>query len=87
MIFVGDLPDLTRAPRLLASPSSQVTRERIADFNRRIARVAAETGCILVRLSNMTIEPDIFASDGFHPNNKGYQMLTDCFLAEIEPRL
>ena len=87
MVFIGDLPDLTKAPVFLSNPSSQVTSDRIADFNFRIAAVAAETGCVLVRLSEMPVNPTLFASDGFHPNNDGYRLMADYFLAEIEPRL
>ena len=87
MVFVGDLPDLTKAPLFISEPSFQITSERISDFNFRIAAVAAETGCVLVRLSEMSVNPTLFTSDGFHPNNDGYRLMADYFLAEIEPRL
>jgi len=82
-IFVGDLADLTRAPRFRSLPDPDVTTQRIAAFNQRIAEVVAGRGCVLVRLSALPIDDSIFASDGFHPNNAGHQRIADAFWAEM----
>ena len=82
-IFVGDLADLTRAPRFRSVPDPDVTPQRIAAFNQRIADVVAARGCVLVRLSALPIDDSIFAFDGFHPNDAGHQRIADAFWAEM----
>ena len=82
-VFVADLADLTRAPRFRTLPDPDVTSQRIAAFNQRIADVVAARGCVLVRLSALPIDDSIFAADGFHPNNAGHQRIADAFWAEM----
>jgi hypothetical protein len=82
-VFVGDLADLTRAPRFRTAPDPDVTSDRLAAFNQRIAATVAAHGAVLVRLSAMPIDDSIFYSDGFHPNNAGYLRIADAFWAEM----
>lgn len=84
-VFVGNLTDLTRAPVFQRKPNPYVTPERVNDYNRRIAAAVTDTGCVLVRLSDVPLTPDVFAIDGFHPNNKGYQLLADAFWQQMAP--
>lgn len=86
-IFVGDLIDLTQAPRFREEPDKDVTRSRIKAFNDRIATAAAANGALLVLLSMVPIDDSLFSSDGFHPSNEGHARLADAFWGEISPRL
>lgn len=86
-IFVGDLVDLTQAPRFRDNPDSNVTRSRIDAFNVRIRSAAAASGAALVRLSSLPLDDSLFATDGFHPSNEGHTRLADAFWGEIAPRL
>ena len=87
LVFVGDIPDLTAAPRFRLKPDPDVTRQRISSFNARIRQSAQANGAILVRVSDLVIDDSIFAIDGFHPNNKGHRRLTDLLWGVIAPRL
>jgi acyl-CoA thioesterase-1 len=86
-VFVGDLIDLTRAPRFRDSPDKDVTRGRVDAFNAQIRSAAAASGAVLVRLSSVPVDDSLFSADGFHPSNAGYARLADAFWAEIAPRL
>jgi lysophospholipase L1-like esterase len=86
-VFVGDLPDLTRAPLFAIDPDDDVTRQRIDAFNRRIETVVAARGCVLVRLSTLSLDLDTFSIDGFHPSNTGHERIADLYWAEIRPRI
>lgn len=86
-IFVGDLPDLAQAPRFEATPDPNVTGARQRAFNDRIRAVVAARGCVLVPLSTLPVEPEMFCSDGFHPSNFGHHRLAELFWTEIRPRL
>jgi len=86
-IFVGDLIDLTRAPRFRDSPDKDVTRSRIDAFNARISSAAGANGAVLVRLSTVPLDDSLFSGDGFHPSNEGHARLADAFWGEIAPRL
>jgi lysophospholipase L1-like esterase len=86
-VFVGDLPDLTQAPRFRNNPDPDVTLARVAAFNQRIADTVAATGCVLVLLSAIPFDDSMFWIDGFHPSNAGHDELTTAFFAEIAPRL
>jgi lysophospholipase L1-like esterase len=86
-IFVGDLIDLTQAPRFRDSPDQDVTRGRIDAFNARIRAAASASGAVLVRLSAVPLDDSLFSGDGFHPSNEGHRKLADAFWGEIAPRL
>lgn len=85
-VFVGDLVDLTRAPRFRDNLDDDVTRGRIDAFNARIRSSAAASGAVLVRLSSVPVDDSLFAADGFHPSNAGHARLADAFWGEIAPR-
>lgn len=86
-IFIGDLIDLTKAPRFRSEPDKDVTRSRIDAFNARISSTAGANGAVLVRLSAAPLDDSLFSGDGFHPSNEGYARLADAFWEEIAPRL
>ena len=86
-IYVGDLVDFTVAPIFNLFPRPTVTLERLAAFNVRIQQVVADNACTLVPLSEGMLTRDMFFIDGFHPNNKGYEMLADAFWEKIEADL
>jgi lysophospholipase L1-like esterase len=86
-VFVADLVDLQNAPRFRLSPDPDVTPERVTAFNAALAEVAAAHGCVLVLFSDTEMTDDLFAIDGFHPNNAGHALLAERFWQDIEPRL
>lgn len=86
-VFVGDLVDLTRAPRFRRDPSPAVTRARIAAFNAGIHAAVAATGAHLVPLSTVPLDDSLFAWDGFHPSNAGYALLAAAFWQEMAGRI
>ena len=84
-VFVADLPDLVKLPRFIKDPDSDVTIERIFQFNSIISSVAARYGAIVVPLSNQPVIDADVSDDGLHPNNQGYRKIADLFLQEILP--
>ena len=86
-VYVGDLVDLTTAPRFRSTPDKDVTTGRVRDYNARIASAAAASGAVLVRLSAVPIDDSLYASDGFHPNSAGHERIARAFWQEIGPRL
>ncbi|HEU4341910.1 MAG TPA: SGNH/GDSL hydrolase family protein [Candidatus Binatia bacterium] len=86
-IVIGDIPDLTKAPRFRAQPSRVVTSERIAAFNRVIAKQAGAFNVPVVTLSREQIADDLVSDvDGFHPSDKGHSIIAQLFLKVILPR-
>jgi lysophospholipase L1-like esterase len=86
-VFVGDLIDLTRAPRFRSTPDPDVTRSRIDAFNARIRSAAAVSGAVVVPLSAVPLDDSLFSGDGFHPSNEGHARLAGAFWAKIAPRI
>ena len=86
-VFVADLVDISRAPLFRNFPDPDVTSARVAAFNQRIYAGVAAHGAVLVKISAQSIDDSLFSIDGFHPSNKGHELLAQGFWAEIEPRL
>ena len=87
LVFVGDLADMTRAPRFRTVPDPDVTLARLDAFNARIRSSVAASGAILVPVSDLEVVDSIFSIDGFHPNNEGHDRLAEIFWMAIGPRL
>ncbi len=87
LVFVGDLPDLTQAPRFVNDPDPDVTPARVQAFNDQIATAVQAHGYVLVHLASAVLTSDLFFVDGFHPNNDGYAQIAAAFWAEMRPRL
>jgi acyl-CoA thioesterase-1 len=86
-IVIGDLPDLTRIPRFLDDPSRAVTTARVRAFNEAIERQAERFDVPVARLSQIGMLDEITSDiDGFHPNNRGHQMIAEQFLTRIGER-
>ncbi len=88
-VFVADIPDLTVLPRYRQQPDPDVTTARIASFNAAIRRQVANHGAWLVALSATTLATDDtnISGDGFHPNNAGYRLIADTFVAVMAGNL
>lgn len=86
-VFVGDLVDLSEAPRYQDDPDPDVTAARIAAFNQRIREAVQRYGFVLVELSAVPFDEDLFWIDGFHPNDDGHAAIAAAFWAAIAPRL
>ena len=86
-VVIADIPDLTKSPRFRAQPSSTVTPNRLAAFNRVIEKQANAFNVPLVRLSRAEISDDLVSEiDGFHPNDRGHRQIAQLFLKVILPR-
>jgi acyl-CoA thioesterase I len=84
-IAIGTLPDITRTPRFTADPSSNVTAERLSQFNAAILRQAGQFGVAIADLQSAEVSAAVTAADGFHPNNEGYKLMAEAFLKAIGP--
>lgn len=80
IIVIGNLPDLTQVERFQSNPDADVTPVRIAGYNAAISRQAAVHGAKLVDLFSVPLS-DAYTSeaDGFHPNDKGHQVIAQEF--------
>lgn len=86
VVVVANLPDLTRLPRFVDDPDSDVTSARVAAYNAAIARQAAATGCHLVDLFSIPVGDSLTTdADGFHPNDEGHRIIAEEFLKVIKP--
>jgi acyl-CoA thioesterase-1 len=76
-IVVTNIPDISTAPRVPPFMREEVKR-RIADFNARIAEIAARRGVTVVDAYGLSRDlipshPEFFSPDGFHPSDEGYE--------------
>lgn len=86
IIVVGDLPDLTKLPKFVQDPDSDVTVERVRAFNDAIARQASNFGTSIARLSEIDMFDELVTDiDGFHPDNEGHKRIAERFLQVILP--
>jgi lysophospholipase L1-like esterase len=86
-VFVGDLLDLTKAPRFRAHPEAAVTPARIAAFNANIRAAAAATGAFPVPLDDVPLDDAFFSADGLHPSDTGHARIADAFWRQMAPQL
>ncbi len=88
LIVVGDLPDLTRLPRFIQEPDSDVTVERVSAFNAAIERQASNFNASIARLSELDMLEELTSDiDGFHPDNEGHRRIAEHFIEVILPEL
>lgn len=83
-IVIGTLPDLTQLPSNIESTSINVTKARVDQFNDAILNEAAKFNAKVADLRLIPNSGDITANDGFHPNNKGYELIAAEFLKIID---
>lgn len=84
-VVVANLPDMTQLPDYRDNPDANVTPERLFAYNQAIANVANEFGVPVVDLASEPIEDYLISSDGFHPNDAGYEKMANKFLEVIIP--
>lgn len=82
-VFVGNVPDLTLVPAYASADQARL-RAAVADYNRAIDGVvrANASRVVLVDLfngSDVLLREVLVAPDGFHPNDRGYQLIADRF--------
>jgi len=80
-IVVGNLPDVSSAPRIPASMRNEYQRQ-IVQFSRRLEEIASQHGVTIFDIYTITTEelgshPEYFSIDGFHPSDEGYQLWAD----------
>jgi lysophospholipase L1-like esterase len=85
IVVIVNLPDVSKLPRFVESPDTDVTTAKVAAYNQVISDIAVEFNIPVVDLSSEPIEDYLISSDGFHPNNQGYQKIADKFLEIIIP--
>lgn len=86
-VFIGNLPDLTQLPEIIADPDPDVTPERVSAYNAAIARQASAFGATIVNLNSIEAEDSLFSDDGFHPSNDGHHRIAQLFLDAIIPQV
>jgi len=86
-VFIATLPNLVALPRFQATPSPNVTDQRVKAFNAAIIRQAQAHGAELVRLDLAPLLTQRVSEDGFHPSNEGYEVMANLFLDKILPAL
>lgn len=84
-IAIATLPDLTKLPRFQVEPDSDVTEARIEAFNDIIIRQAQLVGAVIADLHPFDPAADVTASDGFHPNDRGHELIADVFFDALSP--
>ncbi len=88
-VVIANLVDLTQLPRFVEKPDADVTGARVAAFNQVIRSEAARSRVAILNLFAL-VDPsrDVTSViDGFHPNNRGHQLLASLFLGLIVPSL
>lgn len=79
-VYIGNIPDLTKLPKFIEDPDSDVTVERIEKFNQIITKQANIYGAYVVNLSGINLSSFLVSSDGFHPNDEGHATIAQSFL-------
>lgn len=84
-VFVGNVPDLTLVP-VYRNVDRAILRARVDAYNRAIAQAAEDRAprVVLVDLfagSDVIVRELVVAPDGFHPNDRGYELIADRFAA------
>ncbi|MCC6176519.1 MAG: hypothetical protein IT305_14525 [Chloroflexi bacterium] len=86
VVFVGNLPDLSRLPGANRMNLGDVDR-----WNAAITEVVVRNGAELVDLrgtwQDVAEHPEYISADGFHPSTLGYARLADVFYAAVARRL
>jgi acyl-CoA thioesterase-1 len=85
VIVIANVPDMTKVPRFMIDPDSDVTGQRIAAYNDAIARQAAVYSVPVVDLfgGGYATDWNYVSIDGFHPNNEGHAKIAELFLDVI----
>lgn len=86
-IFVGNVPDLRAVP-VYARLDPQVITQRVSAFNAEIARSAARHPGRVIVVDLFTGSAELTSSatvsaDGFHPSDRGYELIADRFIAAM----
>lgn len=86
-IFVGNVPDLTALPAYRSVDRAPLAAQ-ITAYNRWIAETAAKyAGRVMVvdlfAGSAELVGSATLSADGFHPSDRGYQLIADRFLAAM----
>jgi acyl-CoA thioesterase-1 len=85
-VLVGNIPDLTRNPRLAArlGPNSAQT---LFSWNAAIRDEARASGATLVDLfaswQELALHPEYVGADGLHPSADGYKRIAEIFRAAL----
>lgn len=86
-VFVGNVPDLTLVP-VYRNVDPAILGSRVDAYNRAIAQAVAARAprVVLVDLltgSDVIARELVVAPDGFHPNDRGYELIADRFAATM----
>jgi lysophospholipase L1-like esterase len=87
IIFIANLPDLSKVPRFEDDPNQNVTLANVMAYNSVIESEANATGAVLVNLADNSPSDILVSEDGFHPSNQGHEVIANEFLAQMLPRV
>ncbi len=87
-VVIGNLPNLTKLPRFETYSDETKAEGKLVlqQLNRAISTKAHQYGATVVDLASNTSfveNHDNISDDGFHPSNKGYEIMAIEFLREI----
>lgn len=87
-IVVGNLPNLGAAPFAAGYPADRrLALQRVSvGFSTRVINPLTGQGIAVVDLlcDSRFASTSVFSSDGFHPNDTGYAIMADAFLAAMQ---
>ncbi len=84
---IANLPDISKLPSYIEKPKADVTTAVVLAYNSEIKKIANEFGIPVVDLYSEPLAGYLISSDGFHPNNEGYDKMATKFLNIILPFL
>jgi len=86
LYIISILPVASAIDDITVPSGKQRSNQAIAEYNKLLQEFAAQNGIVFVDLYNMFFaEKDIFLSgDGVHPNDKGYQFISEHIKPLIE---
>jgi acyl-CoA thioesterase-1 len=86
-IFIGNVPDLRAVP-IYARLDPQFVAQRVSAFNAAVARSVGRHPARVVPVDLFTGSAELVSSatvsaDGFHPSDRGYELIADRFLTAM----
>jgi lysophospholipase L1-like esterase len=87
-VVIANLPPMPNFPNFIEAPNSEITAQRVTQYNTVIAAQAIELGIPVVDLADdARITHLVIDFDGFHPDDEGHERLAKLFINVIRPVL
>lgn len=87
-VVIANLPQMQNFPNYLQEPVTEVSEQRVAQFNGVINGQAIARGITVVNLADDGISDNLAIDfDGLHPDDSGHERLSQLFMNVIRPDL